>query len=257
MARRDVGTWEDLAGGQQTTQIEKLRATLAQMRSDEPSRFGQTGCNSVRPRKIIFSEKRRYNEEQLPFGHIFLCYSCIGYEFQRSKVVNLPSLQTIHRHSGPPLKEHEDKLAKLEDVPAYLHSLVKQQLLLGSGLYLAIDAISCSNIFLNPHEVKESNHPYLVLLNRQALHLDAKYQPLFGVSSKAGDRTDIQGTADEIVTKVKTQIRIPASSFDGDPSCTFRHDDFLYYGQPLSRKRVKSRQATQNNVWSAHDGFNK
>jgi hypothetical protein len=35
-------------------------------------------------------------------------------------MINLPTLQTILRHFGPRLKEHQGKLAKREDLPAYV-----------------------------------------------------------------------------------------------------------------------------------------
>jgi hypothetical protein len=109
--------------GQQNKQVEKPRATLAQARSYEPSGFGQTGDSSLMPWKINFSQKQRYNEEQLRVFCIPSCYSCTGCEFLHLKMVNLLTLQAILRLFGSRLKEHGDKLTKPEELPVYLHGL--------------------------------------------------------------------------------------------------------------------------------------
>jgi 5'-3' exonuclease len=70
----------------------------------------------------------------------------------------------------------------------------------------------------------------MVLVNLQPLHPDAKYQPLFRVSSKMGDGSDIQGLFDQILTKIQMQIPVPVILFDGDPSSNFRHDLFSSSG---------------------------
>jgi chromosome segregation ATPase len=94
----------NLTLGKQDKQIVELRATLSQARSYEPSEFGQTGDESITPWKISFSQKRRYIDEHIHFCHIRSRYSCTGYEFLRSRMVNSPTLQTIHRHFGARLK---------------------------------------------------------------------------------------------------------------------------------------------------------
>jgi hypothetical protein len=91
--------------GRRNKQIEKLRSPLSQARSYEPSGFGQTGDESRKPWKIIFSQKRRYNE-QLHFCYLLLCYSCTEYGFLLSRLVNFPTLQTIRHHFGSRLKEY-------------------------------------------------------------------------------------------------------------------------------------------------------
>jgi hypothetical protein len=65
----------DLTLDQQSKQMEKLRDTLAQTRSYEPSEFWQMGDNPVMPWKFIVSHKRRYNEELLHLCHILFCWS--------------------------------------------------------------------------------------------------------------------------------------------------------------------------------------
>jgi hypothetical protein len=95
----------NLTLGQQNKQIEKLRATLSQARSYEPPGFGQTGDESRKPWKIIFSQKRRYSDEQLRFCRTLSCYSCPEYGFLRSKLVDFPTFQMIRRHFGSRLKE--------------------------------------------------------------------------------------------------------------------------------------------------------
>jgi hypothetical protein len=127
----------------------------------------KTGDDSVLPWRMIFSQKRRYNEEQLHFYHILCCLSDTGYEFQRSKMVNLPTLQTIHRHFRSWLKEYEDELTKSNELPAYRDRTVQQHPLLSSGVCLAIDAISCPSTFLNAYAVKESEDPSMFLVNRE------------------------------------------------------------------------------------------
>jgi hypothetical protein len=101
------------------------------------------------PWKTIVSWKRRHSDEQLHVCRILSCDSCTGYEFRRSRMVNLPILRTIHRHFGSRLSEHKDTLTKFEDRPAYVDGLVKGHPPLSSGLCLAIDAISCSCTFPN------------------------------------------------------------------------------------------------------------
>jgi hypothetical protein len=177
---------------QQNKQIEKLWATLSQARSYEPSEFWQTGDESLTPWKISFRQKRRYDDEQLHFCHILSCYSCTVYEFLRSRMVNFPTLQTIHGHLGARMKEYGDELTKLEELLAFLYRLVESHLLLSSGVCLAIDAISCSNTFLNAYEIKELDDSHIFLVNLQSLHPDAKRQSLFCLSSKTGNGSDIQ-----------------------------------------------------------------
>jgi hypothetical protein len=66
----------------------------------------------------------------------------------------------------------------------------------------------------------------MFLVNPQRLHRDAKGQPLFCASSQTGNGSDIQGLFHQIVTKVQVQISVPAISFDDDPCCNFRCDNF-------------------------------
>jgi hypothetical protein len=161
--------------------IEKLRATLSQARSHEPSGCGQVGDEPRTPWKIIFSQKRRYSNEQLHFCHIVLCYSCTGYRFLCSRLVNFLTLQTICRYFGSRLKEYEDRFTRLEDLPAFLDALVESHPLFNSGVCLAIDAISCSSTFLNAYEIKASDDSYMFLVNLQPLHSDANH---FSVSPR-------------------------------------------------------------------------
>jgi chromosome segregation ATPase len=164
----------NLTLGQQNKQIEKLPATLSQTCSYEPSELRQMGDQSITTWKTIFSQRQRYNDEQLHFSHILSCYSCTGYEFLRSRMVNFPTPQTTHRYFGARLKEYENELTKLEELPAFLDRLVESHPLLSSGVCLAIDAISCSSTFLNAYEIKESEDSYMFLMNLQPLHPDAK-----------------------------------------------------------------------------------
>jgi hypothetical protein len=80
-------------------------------------------------------------------------------------MINLPALQTVHRHFRSRLKEYEDEFAKFNGLPAYLDRMVQQHPFLSSGVCLAIDAISCSSTFLNAYEVKESDDSYMFLVN--------------------------------------------------------------------------------------------
>jgi hypothetical protein len=89
-------------------------------------------------------------------------------------MVNFPILQIIHRYFGARLTEYEDELIKLEELPAVLDRLVESHPLLSSGACWAIDAISCSSTFLNAYEIKESGDSYVLLVNLQPLHTDAK-----------------------------------------------------------------------------------
>jgi hypothetical protein len=70
----------------------------------------------------------------------------------------------------------------------------------------------------------------MFLMNVQPLHPDARCQPLFYVSSKTGNGSDVQGLFDQILTKVQMQIPVPAILFDGNPSYNFPHDVFLSGG---------------------------
>jgi hypothetical protein len=151
-------------------------------------------------------------------------------------MVHFPTLQTTHRYFGARLKEYEDELTRLQELPAFLDQLAESRLLLSSGMCLAIDTISCSSTCLNPDEIKESNDHDMLIVNLQPLHREAKCQPLFCLSSKTGNGSDIQGTFDESVTEVKTHIAVPAISSDGDPSYNFRHDNFSSCGSRLIEK---------------------
>jgi hypothetical protein len=231
--------------GQQNRQIEKRRAILARARFYEPSEFGHTEDHSVISWRIIFSEKQRYNEEQLPFRHILSCYSSTGYEFLRSKTVNLLTLQKIHGHFRSRLKDYEEELTKVNTLPAYLDSMVQQHPLLSFGACFAIDAISCSGTFLNAYEIKESGDSHMFLVNLQPLYPDAKCQPLFCVSSKTGNGSDIQGLFDQIVTKIQMQIPVPAVSFDVIRLTISAMIIFHLVGRPVSRQWPKSQRVTQ------------
>jgi hypothetical protein len=167
-------------------------------------------------------------------------------------MVNLPTLETIHRHFRFRLKEYEDELIKMNRLLAYLDKMVQQHPLMSFGVCLDIDAIPCSSTFLNSYEVKESDDSYMFLVNLQPLHADAKCQPLFCVSSKTGDGLDIQELFGPIVTKVQVQIPVPAISFDGDPSYNFRRDDFFIWW--VDRYRDKSRNLDEllNSLDEAH-----
>jgi hypothetical protein len=67
-------------------------------------------------------------------------------------------------------------------------------------------------------------------VNLQPLHPEPKCQPLFCVSLKTGNGSDIQGLFYQIVTKVQAQIPVLAISFDGDPSYNFGYDNFSFGG---------------------------
>jgi hypothetical protein len=101
-------------------------------------------------------------------------------------------LQTTHRYFGAQLKEYEDELTRLEELAAFLDRLVENHLLLSSGVCLAINAISCSSTFLNACEIEEPDDSYMFLVNLQPLHPDAKCQPLFSLSAKTRNESDIQ-----------------------------------------------------------------
>jgi hypothetical protein len=128
----------NLTLGQQNEQIEKLRASLSQAYSYAPSSFCQPGDETCRPWKIIFSQKRRYGDERAHFCHRFSCYSCTGYGFLRSRLVSFPILQTIRRYFGSRLKDDEDKLTKLKNLPAFLDRLAESHPLLNSGCVLLL-----------------------------------------------------------------------------------------------------------------------
>jgi hypothetical protein len=83
----------------------------------------------------------------------------------RSKMVNLPILRTIHRHFRSQLKEYEEKLTRVDELPVYLDRMVQQHALPISGVYLAVGAITCLSEFLTASEVKESNDSYMFLVN--------------------------------------------------------------------------------------------
>jgi hypothetical protein len=89
------------------------------------------------------------------------------------------------------MKEYEDELTKLEKPLALQDRLVESHPLLSSGVCLAIDAISRSSTFLNAYEIKESDDSSIFLVNLQPLHPDAKFQPLFCLSSKTDNGLDI------------------------------------------------------------------
>jgi hypothetical protein len=48
----------------------------------------------------------------------------------------------------------------------------------------------------------------MLLVNLKPLYPALQCQPLFCLSSKTGNGSDIQGTFDEVMTKVKTHIRV-------------------------------------------------
>jgi hypothetical protein len=181
--------------------------------------------------------KQQSNEEQLHFCHILPYHFCKDYAFLRSGMVDFPTFQMIHPDFGSQLKEYEGKLTKLEDLPAYLDRLVERHGPLSSGVCLAIDAISCSSTLLNAYEVRESDDSYIFLVILQPLHPDAKCQRIFCASSKTGNGLCIQGAFDQIVTKIKMQIPVPALSFIGDPTYNFRHNDFSSCGSALLEKK--------------------
>jgi hypothetical protein len=144
-------------------------------------------------------------------------------------MVNLPTLQKIHRHLAARLKEYQDDLTELERLPAFPDRLVESHPLLSSGVCLPIDAISCSSTFLNAYEIKESNDSYLFLVNLQPLHPNAKCQPIACLSAATGNGSDIQGTFDQNMMKVKTHIRVSSLSSDSDPFCNCRRNDFFIW----------------------------
>jgi hypothetical protein len=130
--------------------------------------------------------------------------------------------------------------------------MIQQHPLLSYVVCFAIDAISYSSAFLNAYEIKESGDSYLFLVNLQPLHPDAKCHPLFCVSSKTDNGSDIQGFFDQIVIKVQMQIPVPAISFDGDPSSNFRHDNFFIWWVDQSRDNGRNVDKLLNWLDEAH-----
>jgi hypothetical protein len=57
-----------------------------------------------------------------------------------------------------------------------------------------------------------------------AIMISTNCQRLFCISSKTSNGSDLQETFDQIATTVQTLIRVPALSFDRDPSYDFRHN---------------------------------
>jgi hypothetical protein len=89
-------------------------------------------------------------------------------------MVNFPTLQTVQRHFRSRLKEYEDELTKVNELPAYLDRMVQQHPLRSSGVCLAIGAVSCSSTFRNPYEVKELDHSYMFSSIDQCHHSESK-----------------------------------------------------------------------------------
>jgi hypothetical protein len=116
-------------------------------------------------------------------------YSCPGREFLPSKVGNFLIVQTIRRYFGSRLKNYG------------MHSL-SPKILLHSSIDLSrvILYLALVHVWLLRHlllhcipkhlQINEWRDSYMFLVNLQPLHPNAKYQPLFYISSKTGNWSD-------------------------------------------------------------------
>jgi hypothetical protein len=68
----------------------------------------------------------------------------------------------------------------------------------------------------------------MFLVDIQPLHPETKCQPLFCISSKTGNGSDVQGF-NQIATKIKMQIIASVLLFDRDPSYNSCHGDFFIW----------------------------
>jgi hypothetical protein len=138
-------------------------------------------------------------------------------------MVDLLTLQTIHRLFSSGTTEYEDELTEFEYFPACPDSFIEWYLLLSSGVCLVIDAISLCIAFLKYYEIEEWQDSYTFLVDLQFLPACAECRPILYVCSNRGNKSDIQVTFDQFVTKNKTWMLVPAPSFDVDLWCSFGH----------------------------------
>jgi hypothetical protein len=110
-----------------------------------------------------------------------------------------------------------DQLTNLDDTASLCHKLSKDSRYC-QGVCTAVDAVSCSDTFVDTKAMKKSADSYLFLVHLQPLEPSILCQPLFVLPWKNRNASPaIQTLIDQAVTVVKdNRIPVIALSSDGD-----------------------------------------
>jgi hypothetical protein len=123
-----------------------------------------------------------------------------------------------------------NRLQSPESIVAFLSSPIPLHKQIADGVTLAVDALSCSNVFVGMKHVEESDIGYLFVTYLQPFCPDVKCVPLAVIQSRDGiGNPGIQKKIDEIISVMGTSIRRVFVASDGDPSYNDRHNVFFDY----------------------------
>jgi hypothetical protein len=170
---------------------------------------------------------RRYSNHRNYLVVVVLFRSPATYD-SLLNVFPFPITVSVHHHFQNEIAASINRFRSLDQTDPFLQCQIELHPEILEGATLAVDAISCSNLFVGMRHIKRDDTAYLFVVYFQPLSTYVKYSPLFVIKSLQGIRN--HGIQDQIDhTLHVAQRRIPhlfLASY-GYPSYNARHNGFI------------------------------
>jgi hypothetical protein len=174
-------------------------------------------------------EARRYSDHLYYVAVVILFRSASTFEFLRH-FLPLPSAVSVYAEFHDPVNASLDRLQSVDKIVPFLCNQIELDKEIADGVTLAVDAVSCSNVFVGMKHVQRSEIAYLFVVYLQPLCPDVKCVPLFVIPTPEGiGNPIIQRKIDEVLRLTRSCIPRVFLASDGDPSYNTRHNTFFAY----------------------------
>jgi hypothetical protein len=222
--------------------LRQLRSEISQLEEKAPFQRKQTQVIIHSDSQIwadIFDEiimlaqklksARRHSDHIYYVAAVILFRSASTYEFLRHPFP-FPSVISVYQHFQASIDASLTRLESLQQIVPFLSDQISLYQPLTDGVTLAIDAVSCTNVFVGMKHVERSEAAYLFLIYLQPLYPNMKCTPLFVIRISSGiSNSRIQANIDAIVQLTKTCIPRIFIASDGDSQYNDRDKIFLAY----------------------------
>jgi hypothetical protein len=170
---------------------------------------------------------RRYLNHLYYLAVVILFRSPSTYDFLLN-VFPFPSTVSVYRHFQNEITASLNPQRSLGQIDPFLRCQIKLHPEILEGATLAVDAISCSNLFVGTRHIERDDTAYLFVVYFQPFSTYVKCGQLFVIKSPQGIRN--HGIQDQIGHTLQVAHHcIPPLFFasDGDPSYNARHNEFI------------------------------
>jgi hypothetical protein len=172
---------------------------------------------------------RRYSDNLYYVAVVILYRSSSTYDFLLHWLA-LPASSSVYGRFQWRVSLSLNRLQSVESIVPFLSSQIVLHKQVADGVTIAVDAVSCSNVFVGMKRVEESDIGYLFVAYLQPLCPNIKCVPLTVIPSRDGiGNPGIQEKIDEIISLARTCIRRVFVASDGDHSCNDRQGVFFHY----------------------------